>query len=171
MAYSWTTHLHQPSTPQPTASQLTTWLDHLLSQLAALVSCHIFKPFSPSYWRVPLTNCLFPRKVPLVTECLPTCLWSRPFEPGSMHQLADQVSSASMCLPHTDVWAHAMSRCPWPRRVACFHYQVQLHSYEPWHCILVLCIGIMVASNLLSSAPSGHGIVPMTFSASSSHKV
>lgn len=93
------------------------------------------------------------------------------------------MSSASVCLSHTDAWAYAMSRCPWPGRVTSAPIvrsssTSTSHSIEPmadpsWcirHCTLVLCVGIMGASQLLSNAPSGHGIAPMTSLVGSSHK-
>ena len=44
-------------------------------------------------------------------------------------------------------------------------------SWCTGHYAPVLCVGIMGASQLLSGAPSGHGIAPMASSSGSPHKV
>ena len=43
------------------------------------------------------------------------------------------VQVVSVCLPHADEWAQAMSRCPWSGSVA-FPSCVRFRFNEPWHC-------------------------------------
>ena len=90
---------------------------------------HLFAPtISPQSSACPLQL-----TIDLITQCPSQLHQLAALLISYMHHLVDQVPSTSMCLPHTDVLAHVMSRCPWPKHVASSHYQVKLHNNESWH--------------------------------------